>query len=246
MKSKNVIFDIGANDGIDSINYAIFNPKFTIYAFEPNPFLKSRILNNKKKIEIKLNYKISNLKIINKAVSDFNGIANFYIAKEDLCSSLLKYDFIPVNKKIKVEVITLESFCNIQKIDNIIYLHIDTQGSDLRVLLGLNNYRKNLVRGVLEVPRNIKFSRYKNSHSISEVKKYFIKWKYKITKVKPNHLNHNEYNIYFSNSFFLKKNKLKILIFNRRFIQRIIDNREKFKDKLLINLIKILKFFKLF
>ena len=49
MKNINAIFDVGSNNGVDGINYAVFNPKCTIYAFEPNPFLRSTIINNKKK-----------------------------------------------------------------------------------------------------------------------------------------------------------------------------------------------------
>ena len=247
MKNINAIFDVGSNNGVDGINYAVFNPKCIIYAFEPNPFLRSKIINNKKKVEDRLNYKIHNFKLVQKAVSDFNGRDDFYIAKEDLCSSLLKYNFISVKKKIIVDIITLATFCEIQKINNIIYLHVDTQGNDLKVLIGLKNYRTNLYKGVLETSRNIRYSRYKGSHSISEIKKHFLKWRLKITKLEPNNLNHQEYNVFFLNPFFKnKENNLKVFIFNRRFIQRIIDNREKFKDKLVIIFIKVLKYFRLF
>lgn len=193
----NAIFDVGSNNGVDGINYAVFNPKCTIYAFEPNPFLRSKIINNKKKIENRLNYKIQNFKLVEKAVSDFNGRDNFYIANEDLCSSLLKYNFISVKKKIMVDIITLARFCEIKKINNIIFLHIDTQGNDLRVLMGLKNYMDNLFMGVLETSKNIRYSRYRGSHSITEIKKYFLKWKFKITKLELNHLNHREYNVFF-------------------------------------------------
>ena len=36
-----------------------------------------------------------------------------------------------------VFVITLEKFCDENKIDNIVYIHTDTQGSDLNVLQGM-------------------------------------------------------------------------------------------------------------
>ena len=111
MKNINAIFDVGSNNGIDGINYAVFNPKCTIYAFEPNPFLRSTIINNKKKVENRLNYKIQNFKLVEKAVSDFNGRDNFYIANEDLCSSLLRYNFVSVKKKI----IFVPKFFNFEK-----------------------------------------------------------------------------------------------------------------------------------
>lgn len=104
-----------------------------------------------------------------------------------------------------------------------------------------------MYRGILETSKNIRYSRYKGSHSITEIKKYFLKWNFKITKLEPNHLNYQELNVFFLNAFFKNKEKnLNAFIFNRRFIQRIIDNREKLKDKLVIILIKISKYFRLF
>ena len=43
MKNINAIFDVGSNNGLDGINYAVFNPKCTIYAFEPNPFFPPHV-----------------------------------------------------------------------------------------------------------------------------------------------------------------------------------------------------------
>ena len=137
----NVILDIGANDGSDGLGYALFNPNLKIYAFEPNPELISKINKNKEKIEKIFNVKLSNYKIVNKAVSNFNGTSDFYLSELDLCSSLLKYKFVKMKKKIACEVITLEKFCSEEKIDNIVFLHVDTQGSDLDVLKGLKFYK---------------------------------------------------------------------------------------------------------
>ena len=46
---QEIIFDIGSNDGLDSLNYALFNPEYLVYSFEANPYLIKKIKQNKKK-----------------------------------------------------------------------------------------------------------------------------------------------------------------------------------------------------
>ena len=69
----------------------------------------------------------------NPTVSSLNNFSNnidksWPVTKEAHCT---------VIKKIKVRGITLEKYCKKNKIKKINYLHIDTQGSDLKVLKGL-------------------------------------------------------------------------------------------------------------
>ena len=111
MKTNNAIFDIGANNGLDGLGFALLNSNYNIYAFEANPELVSVIIENKRKIESFFKLEIKNYEIINKAISDFNGVSDFHISQFNLCSSLLKYKFVKTKKKIASEVITLEKFC---------------------------------------------------------------------------------------------------------------------------------------
>mgnify|MGYP001475636904 CR=1 FL=1 len=46
-------FDVGANNGVDGLGYALFNKDLNIYAFEANPELVKKILFNKNLIEKK-------------------------------------------------------------------------------------------------------------------------------------------------------------------------------------------------
>ena len=48
---NNVIFDVGANNGLDGLGYALFNKNLNIYAFEANPELVKKIQFNKNLIE---------------------------------------------------------------------------------------------------------------------------------------------------------------------------------------------------
>ena len=86
-----VIFDIGANTGVDGLALAIFNPNIKIFAFEGNTKLLNIIKKNKKRIEKIINKKMLNYKIINKAVSDYNGFSTFYISHDSGLSSLNKF-----------------------------------------------------------------------------------------------------------------------------------------------------------
>ena len=94
MKKNNVIFDIGANDGLDGLGFALFNKNYNVYSFEANPELVLKIEENKKKIEKFFKLKLDNYEIFNKAVSDFDGTSDFNISHYDLCSSLLSYKFV--------------------------------------------------------------------------------------------------------------------------------------------------------
>ena len=242
MKKNNAIFDIGANDGLDGLGLALSNPHINVYAFEANPYMVEEIIKNKKKIEIFFNLKIDNYEIFNKAIADFNGVADFFISEYDLCSSLLKFKFIDTKIKISCEVITLEKFCSQKKIDNIIYLHVDTQGSDLKVLKGLFTYKKKVHTGVIETAIKKEDILYEGGSSYNEVKQFFKKWNFEIIKTEFNTFDKKEINVYFSNSSMDKKKIIKFNKFKKRFVSRIIKNRTKFKDYVYM---LCLKFFKL-
>ena len=112
----------------------------------------------------------------------------FNIAKNPTVSSLNKFSnnidqswpgykeaHCTVIKKIKVRGITLEKYCKKNKIKKINYLHIDTQGSDLKVLKGLKGLIHIVDQGVLEAAINKKSSLYQKNHTIYDVKKFLKK-----------------------------------------------------------------------
>ena len=127
----NAAFDVGADDGFHGIMFAFMNPKIKVFAFEPIKGSKNKIFENLRKIEKFFKLKITNYKIINVAVSDFNGKHIFYETDYKVASSLLKPEkklnkfwtnstdhlFKTVvkgtktKKCYKVKVLTLEKFC---------------------------------------------------------------------------------------------------------------------------------------
>ena len=248
---KNVILEVGSHNGVDGLALALLNPYIMVYSFEPNYQINQISLLNKKKIEKYFSIKIRNHKIIQKAVSNYNKSAFFYISNETLLSSLNKFNKKNIfknefKKKIKIKTIRLDSFCKQKDIKNILFLHIDTQGSDLNVLKGLGLYRKKVISGILETAKNKKIQRYENESTLHDVIKNFKRWQY-IIKKKEKNFNDFEYNVYFKNlnfkiNEFIPKFKT---TYNIRFFRRILENRNTLKDSFLKIYIKyfLLNFF---
>lgn len=246
MVDKNNIFDVGAFNGLDGLILALTNPKIKVHAFEANPDLINIIKINKKKIENYKKVKIKNYKLNNFAVSNKNGFLTFNIAKNPTVSSLNKFSknidrtwpgyrkaHCTVIKKIKVKSITLEKYCINNKIKKINYLHIDTQGSDLKVLNGLRKNISIVHKGVLEAAISKDKSLYKSNHTITDVKKFLFKNNFGISKI--NNVDQNityEKNIYFYNKKINDDIKINTN-YNLRYFNRIISNKITIKDKIL-------------
>ena len=103
-----------------------------------------------------------------------------------------------VIKRVKVKAVTLKKYCEENDIKKINYLHIDTQGSDLKVLMGLKKKIEIVERGVLEAAVNKQTSLYQYNHTISDTRKFLKRNKFKISKI--DNIDQNikhEKNIYF-------------------------------------------------
>jgi FkbM family methyltransferase len=149
-----IIFDVGANNGSSTIQMA-YDPRTIVFAFEPTPKMIEELQKNSHQYE--------NYIIIPKAVSNYNGTSEFNIAGQwDWgCSSLLEFsdrartewpgrtDF-RVTEVITVDVIRLDDFIEEYGIPFVTHLHIDTQGSDLKVLEGMGEYLNIVQSGVME------------------------------------------------------------------------------------------------
>jgi FkbM family methyltransferase len=137
------IIEVGGNDGGHTLEY--LNACDVLYVFEPVPYLADKLRGM-----FEGNAKV---KVIQKAVSDFNGTARFGISGPNYnwnlgCSSLNEFnpnlaeewpdrpDF-NMMEYIDVDVIRLDDFIKSEGIESIDFLHIDAQGSDLKVLQSL-------------------------------------------------------------------------------------------------------------
>jgi FkbM family methyltransferase len=195
-----VFFDVGANDGFDSLSYARNNPEAKVYAFEPNPYMIELLEKESKDLQ---NYIILPL-----AVSDYEGVSNFNICtdKQGLCSLLdwgkdakniwpqFGLDF---QEKIDVKVIKLETFIEDNNIKKIDYFHCDTQGSDLRVLKGLGKYINIIEEGQVEAT-NRDNSLYENQNTKKETVEFLMSKGFEVLGFE-NQIHFNECNIKFKN-----------------------------------------------
>lgn len=248
------IFDVGADDGMNGILFAFTNPKIKVFAFEPIKGSKKKIKMNIDKVNNFFNVNIKNYKIINAAVSNYNGYTTFYETYYNVASSLLKpkkklnkfwtktKDLLKqtevkgfkIKKKYKVKVIKLESFCKKNSIKLISYLHIDAQGHDLRVIKGLGSYKKYLLEGVAEACKNSKITIYNNEKSFYDLKKNLKKWGFNISFIEEVQKGSGYYNVYFKKKRkIIQENEVSIKIPNKRLgrmFRRIFLNTANFKD----------------
>ena len=173
-----LVIDVGAHHG-ETIRFLVKNFKFkTIYAFEPNfdsyQMLKKKIGSSRKDIIL-----------INKGA----GIRNekkFLIESTDSASATycdfkrnsiyLKrkkffFNFNDIKKK-ETQLLSLSTFIKENKIKKIDYLKIDTEGYELNVVRGLNQYIKNI--------RLIHFEHhyddmYKKKYTFHDIHRYLLK-----------------------------------------------------------------------
>lgn len=146
-----VIFDIGANQGFYALMLKMVNPSCHIYCFEPNPLEYNTLLLN-----IRLNG-VSGISTIPKAVGNSNRIIDFeYLPNVGSISGLgvrmvqrqwLKEEFV---SSLRVEQITLDSFCKNVDLKQIDILKIDVEGSEVNVLAGAKNTIKKSSKVVIE------------------------------------------------------------------------------------------------
>jgi FkbM family methyltransferase len=201
MTTPFIFFDVGANNGYSSVPVAQRYPNATVYGFEPTPQL-IKIIESRIK-------ELSNYKLIKTAVSDYNGKAVFNISgnADWGCSSLLplseksKTDWYGrtdmfVTEQIEVNVIRLDTFIEQHDIQHINYLHIDTQGSDLKVLQGMGRYIHLVEEGVMEAANKDDIL-YVGQNTKTESIKFLEENRFTITNIQINDPAENEVNIYF-------------------------------------------------
>lgn len=137
-----VIFDVGANRGDTTAEYARLFPKAVIHAFEPYPeaceCFRSKHSQNK---QVRLNQC---------ALSNALGSARLNINRSIDTNSLLTSSEIGLNSDRHCETLgtldvpteTLDSYCRNQGINEIDILKMDVQGSELSILKGAKDYLK--------------------------------------------------------------------------------------------------------
>lgn len=181
-----VIFDIGACEGESSIRYSNLFPNSAIYTFEPIPENFEFVNQN-----IAL-YKKDNIFPYKICLSDKIGETTFYISNGNpdniestdwnygnKSSSLLApeettqvVEWLKFENKINITTTTLINFCNMHKIVDIDFIHMDVQGAELMVLDGASTFINNIKCIWLEVAT---IELYKNQPLKSDIEQYMEK-----------------------------------------------------------------------
>ena len=155
----NIIFELGSRDLIDGIQMLNYYRKTNkLYSFECNPTCVEKCIALYKTLSDTVKDKVD---IVTKAVSLENGPISFMIVDENLmdncgASSIYEIDFSnriksdpdrnrnPVQKKITVDSIRLDTFCNNNNIKNIDLIAMDLQGYELNALKSLGLLLQNV------------------------------------------------------------------------------------------------------
>lgn len=139
---KPVVFDVGANIGMTSILYNnLFKGNVSIFAFEP---FQESYEDAKNRLS-----SFKNVQLFKLGFSNGKGRKTFYSNKSAATNSLLQskddafdtlggQQAILTKEEVKVDIDTINNFCEDNKIDSIDILKMDTQGSELDIISGSN------------------------------------------------------------------------------------------------------------
>jgi FkbM family methyltransferase len=130
IKSKSpVFFDVGVNHGQSIDKIQEIYPEALIHGFEPSKMCYNSVLEKLNTNKIILN---------NKAIGDKIGTLDFNQYSWDALSSILKREFTTATivDTYKVDVTTLDAYCDELGIEYINVLKTDTEGYELNVLQG--------------------------------------------------------------------------------------------------------------
>ena len=138
-KKSRTTFDLGSYTGIFALSAAVSNPKSKIYALEAFNINYARIL-----VNINCN-KISNITVLNNAVSDHNRnvelrlkSGDFVLSTGGSISDKINCDFTFIKK---VKCMTLENIIRKNKIKSLDLIKIDIEGHEL---VSLKAFEKSL------------------------------------------------------------------------------------------------------
>ncbi|MFN6496005.1 MAG: FkbM family methyltransferase [Nostoc sp. DedQUE01] len=143
---NSVVVDVGANIGNYSNKIKILSPSTNIYAFEPHP-------NTFKELEVQANQ--NHYVALNAACSDVAGSLQLYDYQNKTSTShasLYKDVIDKIHKGVSqswhVNVTTIDELVKTSKIGHIRLLKIDTEGNELKVLLGA---KESLAEGLIDI-----------------------------------------------------------------------------------------------
>lgn len=178
-KIDKIWIDVGAHLGETTLNAAFENPRLLVFAFEPNWALARRIM-----------ARAANFVVLPMAVSNCDGLAEFFISCCDGSSSLARMEEsgldhwkefdLTVQSTTLVQTIRLDTFMRLCELPSVDYLKVDAEGADLKVVQSAGDRLKDIREIKLEVdvaPNRL----YRGAPSRDEVVKYMLNCEFKLT-----------------------------------------------------------------
>jgi FkbM family methyltransferase len=141
LRKNPVIFDVGANIGKYSLLVnEVFEKRVKIYAFEPSRKI-FRSLEKSTKM-------FSNIKSFQIGIGEVEKAATLYYDKEKSALASIhkrKLDHLGIdfNRKEEVTIVSLDNFCQENKIERINLLKLDIEGNEINALRGASRLLKN-------------------------------------------------------------------------------------------------------
>lgn len=138
LKHSDVVFDIGANIGWYSIQFAKMNESKEIYSFEPVDKIFKKLKDNGKINDLK------NIKYFNNGFSDKNETIELFYNPELTGSSSIKNLYGNPLQKISCKLLKLDDFTDHNNVKKLDFIKLDVEGAELLVLNGGLQTIKNL------------------------------------------------------------------------------------------------------
>ncbi len=182
-------FDVGANDGTDTVWMA--NHGSAVHAFEPVTELCEEIRQRTAKFG-------QCVRVNCCAVSDVPGTVKFRLSKRRNwgCGSIHEFsdgleetwpgrDDFGVDEVREVPCIRMDDYCFENNITCVDWLHIDTQGHDLKVMESFGEMLHIVRAGRFEVALEEKYRLYKDSPTLADAMRFLWKHDLEITNITP-------------------------------------------------------------
>ena len=210
-KKKHIYFDVGGNEGQSIKRFKKINSQSIIHSFEPTPGLYKKLVQN---FNTDKSIKISNL-----GVSDIKGKLKFYTYQYHKINSIVPVDKnskflksrILANKSnekefeniVKIDVTNIDSYCEENNIGEIDFIKIDTQGSEGKIILGMEKMLSKEKISIIELELILGFG-YEKNFSFYDHEKYLNNKNYKLIAIS-NAGNIISFSNYQTNLLYVKK-----------------------------------------
>lgn len=198
------IYDIGSQDGKDSIRFRQISPNSRIIAFEASPNLYKKMAADKA-------LRKAAIEVYHGAVSNKNGSINFYLEhgkkwRKGISSLRRRLAGSTGSKKVKVPSTRLDDFIN--RYDSScsnLALWIDVEGNSFEVLQGLGRLHKRVIIIHLEAETK-KF--WKGQKLESDIKNLMSTMGFRQLAKSSNYPQHD---LLFMNEYYLKNHKTQVV-----------------------------------